>query len=124
MYLCVSKQECCKHQILLRNAVPSSEVSHHFAQDIGLTLVLPLLKEVVINTDGKQDVFAFAVFALECAFDLALDRAALEGMLRTHDDELIVEFDTAVDFSPHRFAPDGIFRKVPGAYALSLQVGV
>ncbi len=45
-------------------------------------------------------------------------------MLRTHDDELIVEFDTAVDFSPHRFAPDGIFRKVPGAYALSLQVGV
>ena len=45
----------------------------------GPTATLPrrraaLWTQVVIQADGKEDVFAFAVFAWEGAFDLGLDR--------------------------------------------------
>src|ERR1700733_14324850 len=58
---------------------PALKIADYLTQNVRLPRVLPLIENIVINTNWKQDLLAFAILSIEGALDLSEDRAALEG---------------------------------------------
>jgi len=82
--------------------------------------VIPFVKEVIVNADGKQHILVFAVFLLQGALDFANDGRAFERMLGADHHQLAIMPDGRVNLIPHRFASLGIFVKLPTANVLRL----
>lgn len=78
----------------------------------------------IIQTDGKQHERVFAVFFGEGSFDFKFDPRTVDGMLREHQQQFIMETDGLVNAISDLVAGFQVFGREPAAHSFALQISI
>src|SRR5262245_13670782 len=74
--------------------------------------MFPGIEYVVIDSDWEQNVCLILIFPLEGTLDFTKHRATLKGILRTHEQQLVVVSNGASNLSPKFFTRFSVLREV------------